>query len=251
MARVIGLARVVCLVLGVSLGGLWSGAAAAKGSADVQWAQQVLTEKGFEVGRPNGEMNQKTRAALSSFQRISGLAVTGELDPATTAKLLEGRPGPVGGGMLGVPKPNHPGAGSGAARGGALPPAPHAVPSGAVSAVASAPLPPAPHAAPSGAVSAAAVAQLSGQAPVAMNDDGDTQSGPLQIEVAGWVRTVVVGVIFGIFAGFGVLWWWSGRKTARRPGGHGRSSPGGERREPSFAPPTPQRGDRELRVRRL
>lgn len=277
MARGIGLALAVCLALA---GG--AGPAAAKGSADLQWAQQALKDKGFDVGKPTGEMTPKTRAALSSFQRISGLAVTGELDAATTAKLLTGRPEPAGGGMLGVPPPSsHPRQPAA----DAPPPRPHAAPAARIEALAGpggeavissagggvtgAPAPasraasggapvskasggaPAPKAAPSGAVSAQATGALPGQAPLAVKDNGDTE-GTAAIEAAAWVRDLVVGVIVTIFGGFAVLWWWSGRKPARhhRPA-RGREQRGGERLEPSFAPPERPRGGRELRVRRL
>jgi len=267
LARGIGLALAVCLALAGGAGG----EAAAKGSADVQWAQQVLKDKGFDVGKPNGEMTPKTRAALSSFQRISGLMVTGDLDAATTAKLLAGRPEPAGGGMLGVPPPSQ---ARQPAR-DAAPPKPHAAPAariealggpggeavissagggvsgGSVSASGGAP---APKAAPSGAVSALATGALPGQAPMAVKDNGDTE-GPVAIAAAGWVRDLVVGVIVAILGGFAVLWWLSGRKPAHRHpvrgAGRGRDHHGGERREPSFAPPASSRGDRELRVRRL
>ena len=125
MTRAIGLVLAVGLALAAA-----TGTVAAKGSADLQWAQQVLKDKGFDVGKPNGEMTPKTRAALSSFQRISNLAVTGELDAATTAKLLAGRPDPSGGAMLGVPKPGH-----AQPAHDAMPAKPHAAPSARVEAV--------------------------------------------------------------------------------------------------------------------
>lgn len=256
MARVIGLA----LALGLALAAA-TGPAAAKGSADLQWAQQVLKDKGFDVGKPNGEMTPKTRAALSSFQRISGLMVTGDLDATTTAKLLAGRPEPAGGGMLGVPPPQ-----ARQPTRDAPPPKPHAAPAariealsgpggeavissagGSVSAGGGAP---APKAAPSGAVSALATGALPGQAPMAVKENGDTE-GPVAIEAAVWVRDAVVGVIVAILGGFAVLWWLSGRKPPHRGPARGRDHHGGERLEPSFAPPPSPRGGRELRVRRL
>ncbi|MEI6557476.1 MAG: peptidoglycan-binding domain-containing protein [Rhodospirillaceae bacterium] len=256
------MARVKGLVLAVCLGLAAAGPAAARGSADLQWAQQALAEKGFDVGRPNGEMSQKTRAALSAFQRISGLTVTGELDAATTAKLLAGRPEPSGGGTLGAPQsraqPQAP------APRDALPAKPRAVPSARIEAlggpggeavISSAGGAPAPRAAPSGAVSAMATGLLPGQAPAAVKDNGDA-AGPLLIEAAGWVRTLVVGVIAAIFVGFAGLYWRSGRKPAHHRPARGRTreagpGAGGQRREPSFAPPEPAQGGRELRVRRL
>ncbi len=257
MARGIGL--VLALVLALASG--TGSAFAAKGSADLQWAQQTLKDKGFDVGRPNGEMNPKTRAALQSFQRISGLPVTGDLDAATTAKLMAGRPEAAGGGMLAAPAPGaHPRqpAASGP------PPKPHAAPAARVEAqgapggealigsagsgVSSGPAP-APRAAPSGSVAATTTAALPGQAPLATKENGDTE-GPLLVEAAGWVRDAVVGVIVAILGGFAVLWWWSGRKPARHRPLRGREM-AAERLEPSFAPPERPRGGRDLRVRRL
>jgi hypothetical protein len=51
--------------------------------------QQALNDLGFDVGIPDGIPGQKTRTAVSQFQLANGLAVTGELDPATEAKLLD------------------------------------------------------------------------------------------------------------------------------------------------------------------
>ena len=258
MTRAIGLVLAVGLALAAA-----TGTVAAKGSADLQWAQQVLKDKGFDVGKPNGEMTPKTRAALSSFQRISNLAVTGELDAATTAKLLAGRPDPSGGAQLGLPKPGH-----AQPVHDAMPAKPHAAPSarvealggpageavigsaGGVASSGSSGGAPAPRAAPSGAVSAATTGVLPGQPAQAVKENGDTQ-GPLLIEAAGWVRTLVIGVIVAVFGGFAFLWWLSGRKPSHRRPVRGREHHGYEDRvEPSFASP-PQRGGRELRVRRL
>ena len=252
VARRIGLALAMGLLLATATPAL-----AAKGSADIQWAQQVLKDKGFDVGKPNGELNQKTRTALQSFQRISGLAVTGELDAATTAKLLAGRTEPAGGGMLGLHTPSQ---AQQPARDTA-PPKPHAAPAARIeplsgptgeAMISTAGSGSAPKAAPSGAVSALATGALPGQAPLAVKDNGDT-AGPAQIEAAGWVRNLVVGVIVAILGGFGALWWLSGRKPSHRhrpTQARGRAaSP--ERLEPSFAPPERPRARRDLRVQRL
>lgn len=61
-------------------------------AADVQWAQIILKEKGFNIGgRANGQMTPQTRAALSQYQKAAGLPVTGNLDSATVAKMMGDR----------------------------------------------------------------------------------------------------------------------------------------------------------------
>lgn len=55
--------------------------------------QTLLNELGFDVGNPDGIPGKKTRAAVSNFQKVSNLPVTGKLDSATIAKLRQ-----VGGG---------------------------------------------------------------------------------------------------------------------------------------------------------
>ena len=229
-------------------------ARAAHGSADLEWAQQVLKDKGFDVGRPNGEMTPKTRAAIQSFQRISGLPVTGDLDGGTTAKLLAGRPEPAGGGQLGLPPAGH----SHPAAEAAPTARPHAAPTTRIDATGGASgealigsagsggASSAPRAAPSGAVAAGAVAPLTGQATAP--DAGDSAV-PSVVQTAAWVRDAVVGVIVAILGGFAVLWWWSGRRPA--PARPLTTSAPRERREPSFAPASRPRGGRELRVQRL
>ena len=78
------------LMLAVALGGpAWAGN---HGSVDVQWAQEILRQKGLFHGRPNGELDGPTRSALTTFQRSAGLPVSGQLDPGTVAKLSAGRP---------------------------------------------------------------------------------------------------------------------------------------------------------------
>ncbi|AWK88977.1 peptidoglycan-binding domain-containing protein [Azospirillum thermophilum] len=59
------------------------------GAADIQWAQIILKEKGYNIGgRANGQMTAETRSALSSYQKASGLPVTGQLDKATVAHMM-------------------------------------------------------------------------------------------------------------------------------------------------------------------
>lgn len=61
-------------------------------TADIQWAQTILKEKGFDIGgRANGQMTAQTRAALSAYQKSVGLPATGQLDAATTARMMGDR----------------------------------------------------------------------------------------------------------------------------------------------------------------
>ncbi|MBP2229464.1 hypothetical protein J2847_002763 [Azospirillum agricola] len=58
-------------------------------AADIQWAQIFLKEKGFDIGgRANGQMTAQTRAALGAYQKSVGLPATGQLDSATTARIM-------------------------------------------------------------------------------------------------------------------------------------------------------------------
>lgn len=57
--------------------------------ATVKEMQALLNKMGFNVGTPDGIPGQKTKQAVSSFQKMSGLPVTGNLDAATIAKLRE------------------------------------------------------------------------------------------------------------------------------------------------------------------
>lgn len=57
--------------------------------ADIQWAQTILKEKGFNIGgRAKGQMTPETRSALSAYQKSVGLPATGNLDQATIAKMM-------------------------------------------------------------------------------------------------------------------------------------------------------------------
>lgn len=55
----------------------------------VTGVQQRLRNLGFDTGGESGEVGDKTRAALSAFQKAHDLPVTGEVDAATRAKLNE------------------------------------------------------------------------------------------------------------------------------------------------------------------
>lgn len=51
--------------------------------------QQRLNNLGFHCGSEDGDVADKTRAALETFQHAHGLEVTGSLDEATSAALAE------------------------------------------------------------------------------------------------------------------------------------------------------------------
>jgi curli biogenesis system outer membrane secretion channel CsgG len=51
--------------------------------------QNILNKLGFNVGPADGVPGEKTRQSIKTFQNISGLQPTGNLDPSTIAKLRE------------------------------------------------------------------------------------------------------------------------------------------------------------------
>jgi len=60
--------------------------------SEISGMQQRLNNLGFFCGNEDGELDDKTRAALETFQRRNGLPVTGEADEATKSKLQELHP---------------------------------------------------------------------------------------------------------------------------------------------------------------
>jgi hypothetical protein len=54
---------------------------------DVRAGQQALRDRGYDPGQLDGLMGPQTSAALKNFQRAEKLAVTGQFDDATAAKL--------------------------------------------------------------------------------------------------------------------------------------------------------------------
>ncbi len=52
-------------------------------------AQEILLQKGYDIGTPDGKMGAKTRDALSQYQSEQGLRVTGRLDDATAADMAK------------------------------------------------------------------------------------------------------------------------------------------------------------------
>jgi len=259
VVKSMGFSRVVC---GLVLAGMVAASpagAAPKGSADLQWAQQLLKDKHFDPGKPNGEMTAKTRTALTAYQRSVGLPATGDLDAATTARLMAEKSaspamgtlgGTGGGGSSGAPQSSH---------APSAPPALHAAPSSRVDLpggpAAVTPMfgagrgeAPAPQAVPSGTVTAVPSPALPGQT---LDARGDDSGEPLVIAVAPWVRMLVVGVIMAILGGFAFLWWLSGRNPSwmrRRPLTGAATA---VRVEPSFGGPGEGRdGGGGLRARR-
>ena len=51
--------------------------------------QAILNNAGFDAGSPDGIMGDKTRQAISEFQKANNLVPTGEIDRALVEKLLE------------------------------------------------------------------------------------------------------------------------------------------------------------------
>ncbi|WP_395452409.1 peptidoglycan-binding protein (plasmid) [Azospirillum melinis] len=89
--RVHGGAAVAAVALVVSALTMGTpGSARAEASvADIQWAQTILKDKGYNIGgRAKGQMTPETRSALSAYQKSAGLPATGNLDQATIAKMM-------------------------------------------------------------------------------------------------------------------------------------------------------------------
>ncbi|KAA0679222.1 peptidoglycan-binding domain-containing protein [Roseomonas genomospecies 6] len=89
--RAVALAVVVPVL---AAGLLASVPARAQSTADIQWAQTILKDKGYNIGgRANGQMHPETKAALGKYQAAHGLPVTNQLDKATIAKMMGEREG--------------------------------------------------------------------------------------------------------------------------------------------------------------
>ncbi|MGQ9368994.1 peptidoglycan-binding domain-containing protein [Azospirillum sp. ST 5-10] len=219
-------------------------------AADIQWAQSILKDKGFKLGRPNGQMTPETRAALSAYQKSVGLPATGQLDQATVDKMMAGRaaktPSTVG--NLAAQKPGGGGPGQ-ASRTPEREVTPRAATrvgdveatggdgevllgpvvrspgtGGAQDAV--------PRAAPSAGVTAATTAGR--EVPANALSTGDDGFVP-----ANWMRYAVMALLAATVGALGVGWWRSGRAKpiAAAPARAMRAEPGfTERREPTFTP---------------
>lgn len=212
--------------------------------ADVQWAQETLKSKGYDLGgRVSNRWTDGAKRALTAFQRANGLPATGVLDSATMGKLSAARSASPSMGVLGAPSsPGSPAA----ARRNEAPPQPKAVPTGRVgssgtgdagviggvvlghapppSAVAPAGTPPraAPGAPP--AVPVPRVASEESPSPAAapraqvIGADGAPAGGVLAADegfrAANWMRYGVGGLLAAALAAMGIGWWRSGRPKA-------------------------------------
>lgn len=79
----------VAVVVSALIMGMPAPARAEASVADIQWAQTILKEKGFNIGgRAKGQMTPETRSALSAYQKSVGLPATGNLDQATIARMM-------------------------------------------------------------------------------------------------------------------------------------------------------------------
>ena len=54
---------------------------------EIMRAQQALDQKGFQVGKADGIVGQRTKQALNKFQQKQGLKQTGQLDQPTLSAL--------------------------------------------------------------------------------------------------------------------------------------------------------------------
>lgn len=237
--------RCVMAAVALTLAGGGPGFAQQPSTADLQWAQTILKDKGFDIGgRANGQMTPQTRTALSAYQRSAGLPVTGQLDKATVDHMLAGRQSATTPtmGNLAAPRPS----GSiraperdvavraaptarveGAGHDGAVVTNPVVRAPGAPSSAAAGPVPlPAPAPAVSVAAGDTAFAALSPvvQAPTAAPG------------VPGWLRYALMAVIGGTLGAVSFVWWRSGRAGGRRGTDGERPAAAPERREPTFGP---------------
>ncbi|ANC92881.1 peptidoglycan-binding protein [Azospirillum humicireducens] len=81
-------AAVAVVMSGLALGTPGSAWAEAS-TADIQWAQTFLKDKGYNIGgRAKGQMTPETRSSLSAYQKSVGLPATGTLDQATINKMM-------------------------------------------------------------------------------------------------------------------------------------------------------------------
>lgn len=224
-----------------------SGAWAQAGPADIQWAQDTLKSKGYDLGgRVSTKWTEGSKRALSNFQRANGLPATGELDAATMAKLGAARTVSPTMGTLGAPPPGGGSGGAPRATRHEAPPQPKAVPTGRVGSeggesgviggvtLGHAPAPSAfpaphsaaaggaqPHAAPAPRVQSHEEAPSPVAAPRAQvtGGDGKPAGGVLSaaddgFQVANWMRYGIGGVLAATLAAVGFGWWRSGRRKS-------------------------------------
>lgn len=210
-------------------------ASAGRASADIEWAQEVLKEKGFDPGRPDGRMNRRTRNALAAFQWKAGLPPTGELDDATILKLIEGRSVAPTMGVLGETRGSRALSGDRASE-PAKAPAPRAAPTTPVEPV------------PSGSTTQQVIGEVRRGAPtgtpavtaaprttiMVVGSDGKErpassadETGPPTFQaLPSWVHYGVFGAIAALLLFLGLLWWLSGRgQTPQRSSAYGSHPP--------------------------
>lgn len=237
LMRTTTLAAVIALGLFSATGA----AGAEPGIADIQWAQRILTEKGFDIGgRADGRMTPPTRAAIKKFQAASGLPQTGDLDAATVDKMMVGRPAKPGVGALSVPKPGSrvverdekpraaPTQRVGTEGGGDVvnPTIVSGVPQGAGDFQPDRP-----------ASGGGAATPRAGEAPTPLGATPAAPVTPRSSSPADWLRPLLAAILAGVLAGFGGIWWLSGRPRRSRdeePTGRGAAAP---RTDPVFEAP--------------
>ncbi|HYC03827.1 MAG TPA: peptidoglycan-binding protein [Azospirillaceae bacterium] len=225
--------------------------------ATIQWAQNILEDKGFYQGRASGKMDSATAAAISAFQRKAGLKATGRLDDQTVAKLMEGREQAKTVGNLADPtsraKPTTPRLREEDVRPQAAPSAPSVsraeggdidtiganrtvtLPPSGTRTADSAAGEPVPQAAPRTAVEQPEAAprtavEAEGGAPAA--------SEPFRLVAPDWLRAGLIGLAAALVLGIVGAWWLSGRTAGKRKSAKaakGRPAARAEvRREPSL-----------------
>lgn len=217
-----------------------SPAAAEPSAADIQWAQQILREKGFDPGRANGAFGPKTKQALTAYQRSVGLPPTGALDQATIDHMLRNRT--VAPTMGTLTAPGAPGQTLPATR-SEPPPVPRAVPTTPVDRAGSATGEPVTGISRSATGGTAGGGTTGGAepAPIASPrasvtrvtpDGAPASSGLADIALPRWAHWLPLGLVAGAGMVFFMMWLMSGRRT-KRPATTARPI----RREPVFETP--------------
>ena len=88
-------------------GSVWAQGVAARGTADVAWAKEVLKQLGFDPGRADGVVTELFTRRLRDYQAARGLTASGQLDQPTVDRLLAERPTAATQGTLAF-NPNQP-----------------------------------------------------------------------------------------------------------------------------------------------
>ncbi|MDE1148283.1 MAG: peptidoglycan-binding domain-containing protein [Azospirillaceae bacterium] len=259
------LARAVAAVMLTTLAGApvaWA-ADGEPNSATIQWAQDIMKEKGLYQGRASSKMDASTIAGLKQYQKAEGLKVTGQLDQATIDHMMIGRPVDKTVGNLTDPtsrakasqprlreedvQPKAARSAVGVERGAqetdntvlsiTRNPSASAAPANAAP-QANLPPPsvtqrPGGNAAPS---SDASSDGTTGAARIAVESQptGDTpEDKGLDLTAPDWARNALMGFIAALFLLMAGIWWWSGRRPSRKAPKRGGGRPDG-RREPSL-----------------